>query len=200
MNEKAEEEEEGIKEQARRRFFCRRSCCRSDPRATSGWYQSLSGRMADKGKEPATEGVRSFETLWENQNSILRQLEVLSTEVQRISMEMRREFNPRQPRDIPHQAPREDGPVLAQTFRRGVGQERQWRRNTQPTLEMSDSDDELQMSRHVLLQEELLPIRSKGYVKNGKITRQSSVLSIRSLCCASSIRKCHGVRTNVMIL
>ncbi|KAL0928230.1 hypothetical protein M5K25_000102 [Dendrobium thyrsiflorum] len=66
-----------------------------------------SSRMTDKCKGLATDEDRSIESLWANQANILRQLESLSTDVQRLSLAVHREFNLHRTR-VPLQQPRRD--------------------------------------------------------------------------------------------
>ncbi|KAL0908697.1 hypothetical protein M5K25_023202 [Dendrobium thyrsiflorum] len=70
------------------------------------------GEMTDKGKGLAAEEERSLETVWENQANILRRLDVLSADVQRLSLEVRRESNLNRTRAAPHQLRREQAPAM----------------------------------------------------------------------------------------
>ncbi|KAI0529652.1 hypothetical protein KFK09_002206 [Dendrobium nobile] len=109
--------------------------------------------MTDKGKGPATEDDRSFETLWENQATILRRLEDLSADVQRLSFEMRREIHLNRIR-TPHQPPRrEPAPKRVPGGRRGLDLDRQWRQALPPMQDASDSEEELQFEREAIQSE-----------------------------------------------
>ncbi|PKU82521.1 hypothetical protein MA16_Dca020084 [Dendrobium catenatum] len=67
--------------------------------------------MADRGKEPITDGARGMDALWENQENINRRIDDLSADIQRLIVEMRREFNlirARQPQAQPLQVEQEE--------------------------------------------------------------------------------------------
>ncbi|KAH0468233.1 hypothetical protein IEQ34_003266 [Dendrobium chrysotoxum] len=54
---------------------------------------SPGGKMMDRGKEPATEEVRTLEMLWANQESVHCRIDEVAADVQRLTVEIRREFN-----------------------------------------------------------------------------------------------------------
>ncbi|KAH0455795.1 hypothetical protein IEQ34_015827 [Dendrobium chrysotoxum] len=112
-------------------------CAATDLWVASVWYQSQSSGMTDK-------YVRSREALWANQANTIRQIETLSTDVQRL-FEILREFNLNRARTTSHQ--------LCREVRRGMGLERHWSRNPHldPHLdqEASDSEDDSQMPREL---------------------------------------------------
>ncbi|PKU80254.1 hypothetical protein MA16_Dca005786 [Dendrobium catenatum] len=99
--------------------------------------------MTDKGKEPVVEDNRSLESLWANQANIMRQLEVLSADVQRLSVEVRREFNLNRTRTTPHQHHRAQAPAVSPRARHGMDLGRPGRRNPLPIQEGSESEDEV---------------------------------------------------------
>ncbi|KAL0918366.1 hypothetical protein M5K25_010370 [Dendrobium thyrsiflorum] len=112
-----------------------------------GIRANLAAKMAEKGKEPVSEGVRNIETLWANQANIERQLEALSTDVQRLTIEMRREFNLYRARNPPHQTRRNQVPAVAPDGHRGMGLDRQGRRRPQVNTDVSDSENECQIQQ-----------------------------------------------------
>ncbi|KAL0914867.1 hypothetical protein M5K25_015252 [Dendrobium thyrsiflorum] len=59
------------------------------------------GSMADRGKEPAADDDQSLETLWENQANLTWQLEELSTDFRRFSVEIRHDLHLAQMRNPP---------------------------------------------------------------------------------------------------
>ncbi|KAL0906767.1 hypothetical protein M5K25_025287 [Dendrobium thyrsiflorum] len=132
--------------------------------------------MTDRGKEPVSDEARSLDTLWANQANIERQLEALSASVQRLTMEMRREFNLSRAGVAPHPPHREPTPGVIPGGRRGLGPERQWQRNHIPILEESNSEDDLQRQRDENLSD------SEGYnaeqqekaLKKQKVGRRES--------------------------
>ncbi|KAL0921718.1 hypothetical protein M5K25_008819 [Dendrobium thyrsiflorum] len=81
------------------------------------------GGMTDKGKGLAADEERNLETLWENQANVLRRLDVLSADVQRLSIEVRRECNLNRTRAAPHQLRREQAPTMGPGARRGPSPE-----------------------------------------------------------------------------
>ncbi|XP_020683521.2 uncharacterized protein LOC110100366 [Dendrobium catenatum] len=87
------------------------------------------------------EGTKCGNTVG-NQASIVRQLETLSADVQRLSIEMRREFNLRRERNTPHQPRQHQAQAVAPVVRQGMGLDRQGRRFQQQPLEASDSEDD----------------------------------------------------------
>ncbi|KAL0922666.1 hypothetical protein M5K25_006671 [Dendrobium thyrsiflorum] len=101
---------------AKRCFLPLNDPARSCIRLVSELYHS---RMTDKGKQPAIDEARSLEALWTSQANLIRQVESLSTDVQRLSIEVRREFNLNRTRNAPHQRRREPTPVMAAGGRRG---------------------------------------------------------------------------------
>ncbi|KAL0923632.1 hypothetical protein M5K25_007697 [Dendrobium thyrsiflorum] len=61
-------------------------------------------KMTDRGKEPITDEVRSLDALWANQDNVNRKLDELAADLQRFTVEIRREFNlnrARQPQQQP---------------------------------------------------------------------------------------------------
>ncbi|KAI0491611.1 hypothetical protein KFK09_025871 [Dendrobium nobile] len=97
--------------------------------------------MTDKGKTPVPGEGRSVDALWENQATIMRQLESLAADVQRLMIDRRREFNLPRQRIPPHHPRREATPAMAPVRRRGMGLERLGRRFHPPVSEETDSDE-----------------------------------------------------------
>ncbi|PKU59979.1 hypothetical protein MA16_Dca024468 [Dendrobium catenatum] len=100
--------------------------------------------MRDKDKELVINEVWRLEKLWANQTNIIRQLEELLIDVQRLSIETRREFNSNGARTTPHQPCRDHAPAIVPGIRSGMGLDHQQRRSHQPTQEVSDSDEDFQ--------------------------------------------------------
>ncbi|KAI0519195.1 hypothetical protein KFK09_006637 [Dendrobium nobile] len=95
--------------------------------------------MTDRGKEPAPEESRSLDALWVNQSNIIRQLDELAAEVQRLSIEVRREFNLIRARQQPQ---RNEPPINRTVQRRGIVFGRQNHRDAMVVQESSDSGEE----------------------------------------------------------
>ncbi|XP_020700689.2 uncharacterized protein LOC110112721 [Dendrobium catenatum] len=102
--------------------------------------------MTERGKEPTSDVVVSLESVWANQNTLRNQLETLSADVQRLHIEIRREFNLNRARPQLHPPHRNDFPAPHTMPRRGINPGRQPR--TMPTFhqEMSDSEEETIMN------------------------------------------------------
>ncbi|KAH0456606.1 hypothetical protein IEQ34_014513 [Dendrobium chrysotoxum] len=108
-------------------------------------------KMADHGKEPATEGGRSIETLWANQENLNRRLGELATEVQQLTVEIRREFNLIRARQPQQQFQREETPSNRQFHRRRAADDRNLQHLRANEQDVSDSEEEPQMfQRHDL--------------------------------------------------
>ncbi|KAI0501107.1 hypothetical protein KFK09_019325 [Dendrobium nobile] len=98
--------------------------------------------MTDRGKEPATEGTLSLEALWANQNAVNRRLDELAANLQRLTVELRREFNLNRMRP-PYQPQRRDGtPVNRPMPNRGMPDNRDFIRTQTNILELSDSEED----------------------------------------------------------
>ncbi|PKU64656.1 hypothetical protein MA16_Dca014510 [Dendrobium catenatum] len=62
--------------------------------------------MTDRGKEPISEGARSIDAIWANQENLNCRIDELLADVQRLTVEIRCEFNlirARQPPQLPPQ-------------------------------------------------------------------------------------------------
>ncbi|KAL0928307.1 hypothetical protein M5K25_000180 [Dendrobium thyrsiflorum] len=103
--------------------------------------------MTDRGKEPVSEESRSLDSLWANQESVNRRIDDLAAEVQRLTLEIRREFNLNRARPPHQRMPREEPPVIRPLRRRGLAADRHWRQQQTVLRELSDSDEEAQMYR-----------------------------------------------------
>ncbi|KAI0496820.1 hypothetical protein KFK09_023144 [Dendrobium nobile] len=106
--------------------------------------------MGDRGKA-ATEESRTIDSLWANQENLNRQIDDIAADVQRLTVEFRREFNllrarpplPHVRRPDPHE--RANGPRR----RREMARERQWQHDPTMVQELSDSDGELPLYRGI---------------------------------------------------
>ncbi|XP_028556926.1 uncharacterized protein LOC110109044 [Dendrobium catenatum] len=104
--------------------------------------------MNDRGKAPATEDDRSLEALWTKHEGVNRRLDELSADVQRLTVEIRREFNLLRTGQTPHPPfHRDETPANRPQPRRGEIPPRPNRHIPVYTQEISDSEDEAQMVR-----------------------------------------------------
>ncbi|XP_028554101.1 uncharacterized protein LOC110105612 [Dendrobium catenatum] len=100
--------------------------------------------MADRGKEPITEEVRSLDALWANQKTFERRLDELSAEVQKLAVDIFREFNLIRARPPPIQTPQVDPTGIRPLRRRGANTARPFRHTQAIFQDFSDSEEELQ--------------------------------------------------------
>ncbi|XP_020702245.1 uncharacterized protein LOC110113876 [Dendrobium catenatum] len=115
--------------------------------ATAGIRACTWDKMTDRGKEPISDDARSLETLWANQDNVNRRLDELAADVQRLTVEMRREFNlhrTRPPQQLPQ---REEPPVNRPARRRGAAAGRQLHCIPMNRQELSNSEEDMQMYR-----------------------------------------------------
>ncbi|KAI0520338.1 hypothetical protein KFK09_007810 [Dendrobium nobile] len=99
--------------------------------------------MADRGKQPVTDDVPSTDVIWANQKDINRRLDDLAADVQRLMLEVRREFNLIKARLPQQPVLREGTPANRQRRMRGRASTHLERRNPVMSQEESDSDEEV---------------------------------------------------------
>ncbi|KAL0921573.1 hypothetical protein M5K25_008659 [Dendrobium thyrsiflorum] len=108
------------------------------------WYQSLIvGRGDDRSWQgTGIRGIKESDSLWANQECANRRIDELAAEVQRLTLEIHREFNLNRARPPPPRMHREEPPVNRPLGRRGLAADRHWRQHPVFIQELSDSDEE----------------------------------------------------------
>ncbi|XP_028549531.1 uncharacterized protein LOC114579365 [Dendrobium catenatum] len=103
--------------------------------------------MADRGKEPITEEVRSLDALWANQKNLDRRLDDLSADLQKLAVDIRHEFNLIRARPPPFHPPVAEPQGVRPLRRRGVTAAKQFRNVPAAMQDFSDSEEELPFQR-----------------------------------------------------
>ncbi|PKU77966.1 uncharacterized protein LOC114579829 [Dendrobium catenatum] len=98
--------------------------------------------MTERGKEPATEGVRTLEALWTRQEDVNRRIDEIAVEMQRLAMDVRREFNLLRTRPVNPVRHRDEARTNQPMPRRRTEGERHGRHHQETRIDPTDSEDD----------------------------------------------------------
>ncbi|KAI0498353.1 hypothetical protein KFK09_021594 [Dendrobium nobile] len=99
--------------------------------------------MADRGKEPVAETNRTLEMLWANQDNVNRRIDAIAADLQKLSVDFRREFNLLRARPIHQDHHRDEGRANRTYPRRRIEGDRQERLLQVNPQDASDSEEDL---------------------------------------------------------